>query len=166
MKQLVRYLAGTPNYGLMFNCPNKVSLESMSITIYTDASWGADVNDRKSTSGTLVMFNGNIINWSSKRQSTVALSSCEAEYYAISTGTQEALWYQSLLCEMFSVAITPTILTDNQAAQILAEDATDHKRTRHIDIRHHFIRDHTLKGTINIDWVPTDQQLADILTNQ
>ena len=98
--------------------------------------------DRKSTTGYCTFINNNIIDWQCKKQTTVALSSTEAEYMAISEVTKEVMWMIAILTELKQKVVTPvTIYVDNQSAIKISENDTAHHRTKHIDISHHFIRD-------------------------
>src|SRR5882757_6208512 len=116
------------------NSSSPVSL-AQPISAFTDASWGNDLADRKSTTGTVIKFNGNVISWLSKKQATVALSSTEAEYMALSAATQEALWYKTWINEVFKQTIVVAIYSDNQSAIALAKNDAFHTRSKHIDIR-------------------------------
>jgi hypothetical protein len=160
-KQCLRYLSGTTNYGMTFSS-NKSTLHS--IVAYTDASWGNDLADRKSTTGTIIKYNGNIISWLSKKQSTVATSTTEAEYMALGAAVKETLWYQHWIKEVFNVETIPVVYGDNQSAICLSKNDSNHQRTKHIDIAHHFLRDHVYNQRINIQWISTDKQQADLLT--
>ena len=92
-KRALRYLSGLPHAGLGYkNQGDKTSQEEITITAYSDADWAGDLDDRKSTTGYIILINGNIINWNSKKQATVALSTAEAEYMAISATVQELKW--------------------------------------------------------------------------
>ena len=135
-----------------------------SIIAYTDASWGNDLADRKSTTGTIIKYNGNVISWLSKKQPTVATSTTEAEYMALGAAAKEALWYQYWSKEVFNVDTVPVIYGDNQSANCLSKNDLNHQRTKHIDITHHFLRDHVYNKRIDIQWIPTDKQQADLLT--
>ena len=161
----LRYLAGTTNQGLLFQS-NDFNPDNPTTEIYVDASWGNDLETRKSTTGLVVKFNGNVICWATKKQRTVALSSTEAEYMALTEATTEALWFQTWINEVFKRTLPVTIYCDNQSAIALAKNDVFHQRTKHIDIRYHFIRQHVNEGRINIKWVDTKQQQADILTKR
>ena len=160
-KQCLRYLSGTANYGMIFS-GNRSTPHS--IIAYTDASWGNDLTDRKSTTGTIIKYNGNVISWLSKKQPTVATSTTEAEYMALGAAAKEALWYQYWIKEVFNVDTVPVIYGDNQSANCLSKNDLNHQRTKHIDITHHFLRDHVYNKRIDIQWIPTDKQQADLLT--
>ena len=128
---------------------------------------GGDLIDRKSTTGFVVKIDGCSVSWSTKKQATVALSTAEAEYMAIAAGVQESLCIKQLLCELLGPSSIPSscnIYTDNQSAMCISKNDTNHQRAKHIDIKHHFIRDHVKDGSMLITWVPTSQQTADILT--
>jgi hypothetical protein len=162
-KHVLRYLRGTVNLGLEFK---KHQTQFPQMEVYTDASWANDLETRRSTSGLLVKFNGNVISWATKKQRTVARSSTEAEYVAAADATSEAIWLKSWVREVLGerIAISLIVLCDNQSAIALAKNDTFHQRTKHIDVCHHFIREQTEWKNIIIRYVPTAEQDADILT--
>jgi hypothetical protein len=126
---------------------------------------GSNVDDRKSVSGFLVCINGNPVSWSSRSQKTVALSSCEAEFLAISEALREALWLRHFLTEIDIGFISPiTLRVDNQSAIKLAENPVHHQRSKHIDIRYFRVRHEVAKGTVKLVYVPTELNLADVFT--
>jgi hypothetical protein len=158
-KRVLRYLKKTINFGLIFR-QNDEPLYG-----YTDADWGNCPNDRKSYTGYCFIFCGSSITWESRKQCTVALSSTEAEYMALSDATKEGIYLRKLLNELCDENIEKvSILTDNTGSIKLAENPIFHKRTKHIDIRHHFIRDALKNGIINVNFVSTEDMGADILT--
>jgi hypothetical protein len=171
-KRILRYLAGTSHYCMIFkshintNIQTQQStlLQSHAIVAYTDASHANELTDRKSTTGTLIKYLGNTICWQSKKQPVVALSSTEAEYYALSQTVCEALWVQQWVKAVHSVNQPILVLCDNQSAIHLSAHDAIHQRSKHIDIRYHFMRDHIKQQTIVVKWVSTVQQEADILT--
>jgi len=140
------------------------------LKIYTDADWGQDLNSRKSTEGCISLLGTCPINWSSQLQRTVALSSTEAEFMALKSADQEAIYLQNILnwLEDYKILSIPnrfsTILVDNQGAKSLSESSTHHKRTKHIDIAYHFIRQSVEDGKVKVVYIPTKLQLADPLT--
>jgi transposase InsO family protein len=186
---VVRYLRGTPHLPIEFG-PDDGSinieeatgapLSCVSITAYTDSDWGGDIEDRKSTTGFVVTVYGCAVTWQSKKQATVALSTAEAEYMAISSVLQEVRWLHQLLEEIGlrpsrltsesssdspSIVSPSVIFTDNRAAKSLCEaEGTLHSRTKHIDIRHHYIRDGIRSGEVIVQWCQSSDQIADILT--
>jgi hypothetical protein len=165
-EHVLRYLRGTAQKCMIFG-GNELCLERTkghTVVAYSDADWGDPANERKSTSGCVVRYNGDVISWVCKKQSTVALSTAEAEYVALSLALQEVLWCSQWVHEVLGVWPKAMIKGDNQSSIAMAENDKAHGRTKHIDIKHHFIRDHADKGHVTIQWVPTQQQQADILT--
>ena len=135
------------------------------LTGYSDADWAGDLDDRHSTSGNLFIMAGATISWTSKKQATVALSTAEAEYIALNTATQEAIWLQRLLADLSDIQYKPTIIMgDNQGSIAIARNPVFHSRTKHIDIRHHFIREAIQDGVIDLRFCPTNEMIADVLT--
>lgn len=132
---------------------------------YVDVDWASDVNDRRSITGYVFVMAGGAVSWSSKKQDSVALSSMEAEYMAAASATREAVWMRTFLSE---IRILPTqrirLLIDNQSAISLAKNTVFHSRTKHIAIRYHFIRKKVDSGEIELKYVPTNWQVADVLT--
>lgn len=135
---------------------------SNNIIGFCDADW-AGAKDRHSISGYVFEMAGGPISWKSQKQSTIALSTCEAEYICISVAVQEAVWYHNLQKELLS-EIPVILYSDNQSAITLTENNSYSARCKHIDIRYHFIRDVVRKGIVNIQYIPTDKQKADVLT--
>lgn len=132
---------------------------------YSDADWAGDMDDRHSTSGNVFSLACGAVSWLSKKQATVALSTAEAEYVALSTATQEAIWLRRLLADMGEPPEGPTeIYEDNQGAISMAKNPVGHARTKHIDIRYHFVRERVQDGAITLKYIGTDEMVADILT--
>jgi hypothetical protein len=171
VKRILRYLSKTAHVGLTYDGNQMHQDQNINITAYTDADWGGDYQDRKSTTGYLTKINGATISWATKKQQTVALSTAEAEYMGVSAGVQELLWIKQFISELLAVqaqeaitCVVPILYCDNQAAVSISHNDVHHHRTKHIDIRHHFIRDHVKQGNVKLQWVPTHAQLADGLT--
>lgn len=162
-KHVLRYLSGTTILGLVFKSSNENPFEPKA-EIFVDANWGTNTENRRSTSGLVAKLNGNIICWTSKKQPTVALSSTEAEYVALTEATTEAIWMKTWIREVFRINTQAQIYCDNQSAIALSKNDTYHQRTKHIDIKYHFIRERVKSGDIQIHWIPTQQQQADLLT--
>jgi hypothetical protein len=121
--------------------------------------------DRKSISGYLFILAGSPISFQAKKQTTVARSTVESEYAAMAHAAQEMIWLQYLLKDLGMSKYAPTTLfCDNQGAISLAKNPTHHAKTKHVDVQLHFIRDHIEKGTINVEYCPTEDMLADIMT--
>ena len=135
------------------------------LEIYTDADWADDKETRRSTSAYIAMLAGCPVSWSSKRQTTVAQSSTEAEYIAALEATKEAVWIGRLLEELCQPEIYPIPLhCDNQGSIALAKNPENHQCTKHIDVWYHYIREKEKDGTIAIDYLPTKEIIADGLT--
>ena len=159
-KRVLRYLRGTSNFGIIFKGD-----ESRTCKAYSDADWAGDKEDRKSTSGYLFQIAGGPVSWRGKKQDTVALSTAEAEYVALSSATQECVWMRRLNSELGNPPEGPTtILEDNQSSIAMARNPQFHGRAKHIDIRHHFIREEVKIGTIELEYCPTHEMVADMLT--
>ena len=163
-KRTLRYLKGTKDAKLCFNGNNDGN-QGITLIGYCDANWGNDTATRKSTTGYLFHLCGALITWSSKRQATVALSSTEAEYMALTHATKEAIWLRTLLSELSFMQRSATIIhEDNQSSIALARNPVHHARTKHIDIQYHFIREKVDSKEIELIYLPTDDMHADTLT--
>jgi hypothetical protein len=161
VNRIFSYLRGTLDLHLVFQG------EITQLQGWSDADWGADETTRRSTTGFVFNIGSGAISWSSKRQPTVALSTCEAEYMAQTAAAKEAIWLRSLLCELTPTNEAPyatIIYADNQGAIALAKDPKFHARTKHIAIRHHFIREKVAEGDIELEYTPTSKQVADGMT--
>ena len=165
--RVFRYLAGTKSLGLLFGRGSTATStpSDAHISAYADADWGSDVIDRKSITGWVAMLNGDPVSWASKKQKVVSQSSCEAELYAEAAGINEIKWLRGLLDELgFSGAHTPILIGDNQSTQSLTRNGIKSERTKHVHIKYHFVTDEVAAGRVQLRWVPTTQQLADVLT--
>ena len=155
LKHVLRYVKGTLHYELCF----RKSETGLQLAGFRDASWGSS-DDRKSVTGYCFHLNqfGPLVSWKSKKQPTVALSSCEA--------VQERLFLSQLLHDMHANCHDQpvTIYEDNQGAIALVENPVHHQRSKHIDIKYHFIRTECNRGKINVVYVPSSDMVADILT--
>lgn len=162
VKRIFRYLKGTRNYALTYGGSEDELNEDLNI--YCDADWASDA-DRKSISGYVFKIAGGAVAWSAKKQSTVALSTAEAEYTAATHCAKQVLWYRSLFTELgINIPTTSTIFTDNQAAVSIAHHPEFYSRTKHIDISLHFLRDLVQNGTLNTVYINTEDNLADLFT--
>lgn len=124
------------------------------------------LNGRYSVTGCVFKLCGGSISWFSKKQKTVALSTCEAEYMALSFTVQELLWLRQLMLEVdpHSVIKSSDIFCDNRGAIQLAKNSVTNPRSKHIDVRHHFLREHVESGIVNVMYTPSENMLADSLT--
>ena len=160
VKRIFRYLRSTVTWHLTY----RGSLQDL--IGYTDSDWAGDHATRKSTSGYIYNLGSGAISWSSKRQPTVALSTCEAEYIGQTQAAKEAVWLKGLLNEIRPKGGLQTVIIygDNQGAIALAKNPLHHGRAKHIDIQHHWVRGQIADGHIDLKYVPTDKQVADGLT--
>jgi hypothetical protein len=159
VKRILRYLNETINYGHTIT-PSS----SLNITAYSDSDWAGCPDDHKSTTGYLVFLGSNLISWSSKKQTTVARSSMEAEYRGLATVTAEVLWLQSIFQELgFSLSVL-MLWCDNLGAKFLASNPTFHARTKHIEFNYYFVREKIIAGTIQVKFICSQNQLAHVLT--
>ena len=117
----------------------------------------------KATSGILIMSGNSPISWTSRKQDVTTLSSTEAEYIALGSGAQDAMWLRKIL-EFLEVPTVPRVWTDNRGASTLSYNPDFHKRTKHIRRRHHFVRECAEEGDITVHWVSGDKNPADMLT--
>lgn len=160
VKRMLRYLKGTMNYGLCYSDNGSNQLVG-----FSDADWAGDLDTRRSTSGYTFYIGKALVSWSSRRQSTVARSSTEAEYVALSSASQEAIWLRRLMSDISFQEIPPTLIhEDNQGAIDLSKNAKHHDRTKHIDISHHFICERVACNEIIVDYCPTGDMVADVMT--
>ena len=161
VKRILRYLNGSRQLGLLY----KANTLSEEIAGFSDADWAGDVGDRKSTSGYVFLLGGAAVSWKSTKQTTVALSTAEAEYIALSTASQEAIWLQQLMSDLSKKTLQEMIIyKDNQSTICLAKNQAVHGRTKHIDIKYHFIRDLVEAGKIKLIYCATENMVADIFT--
>ena len=146
LKRIFKYLFGTQNLGLWYS--KKSSLELIG---FFDADYASSRTDRKNTSGTCQFLGHMLVSWSSKKRDSVALSTAEAEYIVVGSCCAQILWIKQQLSD-FGVALhNIPIFCDNISAINITKNPVQHSCTRHIEIRHHFIRDHALKGDICIE---------------
>lgn len=159
-KRILRYLKGTKDLKLVYSKQSENRLDA-----FTDADWGNDLDTRRSTSGYVFIKNGGAITWSSRRQPTVALSTTEAEYMALAATTQESIWWRGFIGELWGQKLAMLIRCDNKSAISLAEKEMGYSpRSKHIDIRHHFVREQIEMKCIKLLHVSSEQQVADVLT--
>jgi hypothetical protein len=127
---------------------------------YSDADWAGCEIDRKSTSGTYQFLGRSLVSWASKKQNFVALSTAEVEYIVAGHCCAQLLWMRQTLRDYGYKLSKVPLLCDNESVICMADNPVDHSRTKHIDIRYHFLRDHQQKGDIEIAYVNTQNQLA------
>jgi hypothetical protein len=158
VKRVFRYLKGTRELWLSYGGVTK-EMEG-----YADAD-GSMMENRKAISGYAFIINGGAVSWSTKKQEIVSLSTTESEYVAVTYAAKEALWLRSLIFQLFGIPLTTTTLfSNNQSAIALTREHQYHARTKHIDVRYHFIRWIVEEGKIRLIYCPTDEMVADTLT--
>lgn len=162
LKSVLRYIKGTLNYKLIYKRNDFMDL----LTGYVDSDWAGNEIDRKSTTGYIFqMFDNCTICWNTKRQSTVATSSTEAEYMALYEGIKEACWLKSLISSInVKIKLPIKIFEDNNGCIAIANNPTDHKRTKHIDVKYHFSREKIEENHVNLEYISTGDQIADMFT--
>jgi hypothetical protein len=166
LKSLLRYLKSTVNTKIRYG-PGGVHKQ---FVLYSDSDWASDKVDRKSISGSVTMFYGGPISWSSKKQRSVATSSCEAEYIALATCAKQGQWIAQVFRDLQLtkyIGKNPRLvqmLGDNQGAIALTKNAHLNERSKHVDICYHFIRDLAEKGDLRVDYIPTAEMVADGMT--
>lgn len=159
VKRILKYVKSTIDYGIKFDSHVSLDLDG-----FSDADYAGDKVTRRSTSGHVFLFGSGVISWCSERQKSVSLSTTESEYIAASGGVKELVWLQRLLREILGKDVGTDFNMDNQSAIRLIKNPEFHKRTKHIDVRYHFIREKFEEGFFNLHYVPSDEQLADIFT--
>ncbi|KAF7773627.1 hypothetical protein Agabi119p4_5794 [Agaricus bisporus var. burnettii] len=156
---LLRYLNGTKNMVLEFD-----GNSNQGVIAYSDSDWASDPEDRKSITGNFVTIANGTISWLSRKQKTVALSSTEAEYMAISDCSRQLVWVSQLLTEIGFEIQTPMLYGDNMGSLFWSTSEVQEKRSKHIDIRFHYIRELLEQKQINLDWIDGSKNPADVLT--
>lgn len=162
-KRILRYLKGTLEYDFLF--PAGDEGKECKLVGYTDLSWCSDYEDRKSTTGYVFMLGGTSVAQSSRKEPIIALSSCEAEYIVTSLCACQATWMTNLVEKITGKghrAITTTI--DNMSAINLAKNQITHERSKHIEMKFHYLREKVASGKLNLKHCRVDNQIAEIMT--
>ena len=159
VKRISRYIKGTTHLGLWY--PKGTGVDTI---VYADSDHAGDYVDRKSTSGTCTFVGHCLTSWFSKKQTALAISTTEAEYVSAGKACQQALWMKQALVDYGIQLNDITIFFDNKGAIDLSKNPVQHARTKHIEIRHHFLRDNVQKGNISIEKVSSEDNIAGILT--
>jgi len=134
------------------------------LTTYCDADYAGDVSTRRSTSGVVCQHMGGPISWLCQRQKSVALSTTEAEFVAASEAAKEIIWLSRLFGEITHLINTPVLKVDNMSAVKLVKSPVFHKRSKHIEVRHYFVREKFNEGKLDVKHIAGQEQVADILT--
>ncbi|KAK2437932.1 putative mitochondrial protein [Trifolium repens] len=159
VKRILKYVNGTSDYGIMYS-----HCENSTLYGYCDADWAGSADDRKSTSGGCFFLGTNLISWFSKKQNCVALSTAEAEYVAAGSSCSQLVWMKQMLKEYDVEQDALTLYCDNMSAINISKNPVQHSKTKHIDIRHHYIRDLVESKIVVLEHVGTKEQIADIFT--
>ena len=157
-KRILRYLKKTKHYCLKY-VKGKAELVG-----YVDSDWASNIIDRRSYTGYCFVMSGSAISWESRKQRTVAMSSMEAEYMSIAEACKEAIYLRSLLYELTGNLCTVRLCNDSQSAQKLVANYACNRKSKHIDIRYHFIKDVVKDKIVNLEYLPTTAMPADVLT--
>lgn len=157
-KTVLRYLAGTADYGITFG------VGTPGLEAYCDADYAGNTDNRRSTTGYVFILHGGAITWCSRQQPTVAASTTEAEYMAAAAATKEALWLRKLLADLGHTADTIYIRADNQSAIKLLKNPIFSPRSKHIDVIWHFARERVARKEVGFTYTKTDDMVADALT--
>jgi hypothetical protein len=158
---ICEYLIGTVDYALQFDGNTE---GSDPVYGYSDADWGGNVDDRRSRTGYVVFINGGCITWRSKLQSCVSQSSLEAEYVAVNEAGRELKWSRAMANELGLQQRTSTLYEDNQPCIQTASNPIVNERSKHIDIKYHWIRNEVKCGALKLVYCMTNDMTADILT--
>ncbi|KAI9170383.1 hypothetical protein LWI28_027097 [Acer negundo] len=153
-KRMLRYFKGTSSYGIWYT--NNV--DNFQLCGYSDSDWAGSVDDRRSTTGYIFNLGSGAIAWNSKKQPSTALSSSEAEYMAATSASCQTVWLRRILEDMKQHQKVSTVVhCDNQSTIAMARNSIFHSRTRHVETRHHFIRELVDKGSIKMSYCSTDE---------
>jgi len=158
-KRILRYVKCTIDFGLLYPSFNEFKLVG-----YSDSDWGGDVDDRNSTTGFVFYLGSSAFTWSSKMQSIVTLSKCEAEYVATTSSVCHTIWWRKLLKELHMPQEDATEIFVNKSAIALAKNPVFHDRSKHIDTRYHFIKECIVKKEVQLKFMKTHDQVVDIFT--
>lgn len=159
-KRVLRYLKGTLDFGIFYK---KGGIDEL--VAYTDSDYAGDLEDRKSTSGYVFLFGSGAVSWLSKKQPVVSLSTTEAELIAAASCACQTVWLKRVLEKLgLNQGKTTIIHCDSSSAIKLSKNPVMHGRSKHIDVRFHFLRELTKAGTVELVYCSTQEQLADVMT--
>jgi len=173
--RIMRYLHGTRTLGLTYTSEGPVDIHTVTTAIasddimvpmgFVDADYARDIDSRRSVTGFLFFLGGAPISWQTRQQPSVALSTMESEFMAACAAAQESVWLIQLLREFTCQFINPVILfEDNKSCIDYTKNSTNHQRTKHISVRYHFIRDLVEQKVLQLKAIPSEDNLADIMT--
>lgn len=162
LKHVIKYLKATADFGLKYS--KDLSKSNVILSAFVDSDFASNSTDRKSVTGYMIKLFDNVIHWKSKKQATVSLSSSEAEYIALSTCITECIFVKQLLEEMLGQNIKPINIYEDNNSCIFMASTLETKRSKHIDVKHHFIKDCVSSGEIKLNYISSDKQISDIFT--
>lgn len=159
-KRILRYIQGSTDLKLTYRKDENADV----LVGYADSDWAGDKNDSKSTSGYVFKLYGNTVTWGTHKQATVSQSSTEAEYAALAEAMNEAEWIKELIGEL-GITINNAVIIheDNQSTIKVAQEPKNHKRMKHVAVKFNFVRDTVNRGLIQLKYIPTSEQVADIM---
>ena len=161
-KRILRYLQATKDKGLTYT-KNKIVNGNIQLKAFSDSDWASDKKDRKSVSGSLILHGNNPVSWFSKKQGCVALSTAEAEYVAAATCAQDLINLKGVLQD-FKLDTEVVLYCDNKSAILMSKSHDNSKKAKHIDIKSHYLKNMVSRKLIVIEYVPSTENLADMLT--
>ncbi|XP_058445237.1 uncharacterized protein LOC131426484 [Malaya genurostris] len=160
-KRVLRYSRGTLDLELVFAVEDSVPI----LEAFADADWANDAVDRRSLTGYVFRACGAAVSWLTRKQSTISLSSTEAELVALSTAACHGIWLVRLLKDLAKEPESPVVYyEDNQSTIRIVEDERDTGRLKHVDVKHRFVREEIQRGHVAVRYIPTGEQVADIMT--
>ena len=159
LKRIIKYVKTIAEFGVWYSKDTSDVLAG-----YSDANWAGNADDRRSTSGGCFYVGNNLVSWMSKKQNSILLSTAEAEYIAIGSCCTKLLWMQKFLHNYGICQEHLTIYCDNTSAINISKNLVQHFRTKHIEIRHHFIREFVENGTLTLKFIHADDQKVDLFT--
>jgi hypothetical protein len=160
VKRILRYVRSNTKIGLKLS-----KCKSLLVSGFSDADWAGSPDDRRSTGGFAIVLGSNLVSWSARKQATISRSSTEAEYKVVANSTAEIMWIQILLKEIgIQTPKAGKLWCDNLGAKYLSSNPVFHARTEHIEVDYHFVRERVMRNLLQIDFVPTGDQIADGFT--
>ncbi|KAL0536608.1 hypothetical protein IC582_025562 [Cucumis melo] len=159
VKRIIKYVHGTIDFGILYSYDTSSELVG-----YCNADWAGSADDRKSTSGGCFFLGNNLLSWFSKKQNYVSLSTAEAEYIAVGSGCTQMIWMKNMLNEYGIIQDVMTLYCDNMSVIDISKNPVQNSRTKHMDIRHHFIRELIENKVITLQHIHSNSQLTDIFT--
>jgi hypothetical protein len=160
VKRIFRYLKGTLDFGLWYS-----RSKDFTLTTYTDADWEGSIDDKKSTSGGALFLGNCLVSWLRKKQTSISLSTTEAEYIAATTCCTQVLWMKQTLKDIKVEYDQPiSIICDNTSAINISKNLVMHSKMKHIPIKYHFLREQVVEQSVKLEYIATKEQVADIFT--